>query len=129
MIRRVFVTSLALSLIGLSGIAHAIDIQPFDAAALAKLQAAGKPVALHFHADWCPTCVNQTRALEQLKAGGQLQGMTVLVADYDKEKDLKRQYKVRSQSVLVVFKGATEVARSAGQTRPEQIQQALAKAL
>ncbi len=129
MIRRVFVTSLALSLIGVSGIAHAIDIQPYDAAALAKLQAAGKPVALHFHADWCPTCVNQTRALEQLKAGGQLQGMTVLVADYDKEKDLKRQYKVRSQSVLVVFKGATEVARSAGQTQPEQLQQALAKAL
>ncbi len=129
MIRRVFVTSLALSLIGVSGIAHAIDIQPYDAAAFAELQAAGKPVALHFHADWCPTCVNQTRALEKLKAGGQLKGMTVLVADYDKEKDLKRQYKVRSQSVLVVFKGATEVARSAGQSQPEQLQQALAKAL
>jgi len=36
---------------------------------------------------------------------------------------------VRSQSVLVVFKGAKEVARSAGETQPEQLRDALAKAL
>ena len=98
-------------------------------ATLAGLQNAGKPVALHFHADWCPTCVNQSRALNQLKATGQLQGVTVLVADYDKEKDLKRQHKVRSQSVLIIFKGKAEVARSAGETQPEALSLALAKAL
>jgi hypothetical protein len=53
----------------------------------------------------------------------------VLVADYDKENELKRQLKVRSQSVLVVFKGTAEVARSAGQSKPEQLREALAKAL
>ena len=127
--RRSLLAALALSLFGMTGVAHALEIRPFDAAALAGLQGAGKPVAVHFHADWCPTCVSQTRALEQLKAGGQLPGITVLVADYDKEKDLKRQFKVRSQSVLVVFKGTTEVARSAGETKPEPLRQALAKAL
>ncbi|MCZ8164950.1 thioredoxin family protein [Silanimonas sp.] len=120
---------MAVSLLGLTGVAQALEVRPFDGATLASLQGAGKPVAVHFHADWCPTCVSQTRALDQLKAGGQLQGMTVLVADYDKEKDLKRQHKVRSQSVLIVFKGPTEVARSAGQTQPEQLREALAKAL
>ena len=129
MIRRTFALVLALALAGLSGLAHALEVRPFDAAALAQLQAAGKPVAVHFHADWCPTCVNQSRALERLAADAQLPGMTVLVADYDKEKDLRRQLKVRSQSVFVVFKGDTVVARSAGQTQPEQIRQALAKAL
>jgi thioredoxin 1 len=64
-----------------------------------------------------------------LKAQGQLKGMTVLVADYDKEKDLKREHKVRSQSVLIVFKGEQEVARLGGQTQPEPIAQALSKAL
>lgn len=127
--RRSVLAALAFSLFGMTGIAHALEIRPFDSAALASLQGAGKPVAVHFHADWCPTCVSQTRALEQLKAAGQLPGITVLVADYDKEKDLKRQHKVRSQSVLVVFKGATEVARSAGETKPEQLRQALARAL
>jgi thioredoxin-like negative regulator of GroEL len=129
MTRRIFMGLLALSLTALSGLAHALDIRPYDAAALAGMQAGGKPVAVHFHADWCPTCVNQTRALEQLKAAGELRGLTVLVADYDKEKDLRRRLKVRSQSVIVVFKGADEVARSAGQTEPRQIQEALAKAL
>jgi thioredoxin 1 len=127
--RRSFAAVMAVSLLGLTGVAQALEVRPFDGATLASLQGAGKPVAVHFHADWCPTCVNQTRALDQLKAGGQLQGMTVLVADYDKEKDLKRQHKVRSQSVLIVFKGPTEVARSAGQTQPEQLREALAKAL
>lgn len=112
-----------------ASLAHALDVKPFSQEALAAAEKSGAPVALHFHADWCPTCVSQTRALDQLKAGGQLQGMTVLVADYDKEKDLKRQHKVRSQSVLIVFKGPTEVARSAGQTQPEQLREALAKAL
>jgi len=129
MIRRLFTPLLAVALTGLAGLAHALDIRPYDAAALAELQGAGKGVAVHFHADWCPTCVNQSRALEQLKADAQLQPLTVLVADYDKEKALKRQLKVRSQSVIVVFKGTAEVARSAGQTQPEQIRQALAQAL
>jgi thioredoxin 1 len=129
MIRRTFTILFALSLSALAGVAHALELRPFDSAALAGLQAGGKPVAVHFHADWCPTCVNQSRALDQLKAAGDLKGLTVLVADYDKEKDLRRVLKVRSQSVIVVFKGAEEVARSAGQTDPREIRQALAKAL
>lgn len=127
--RRSLTRWIAFSLLGASIGAHAMEIRPYDAATLAGLQNAGKPVALHFHADWCPTCVNQSRTLNQLKASGQLQGMTVLVADYDKEKDLKRQLRVRSQSVLVVYKGTAEVARSAGETQPEPLRLALAKAL
>lgn len=127
--RRSLALLLAIPLLGVTSVAQALEIRPFDGASLASLQDAGKPVAVHFHADWCPTCVSQSRALEQLKAGGQLPGVTVLVANYDKEKDLKRQHKVRSQSVLIVFKGPTEVARSAGETKPEQLRDALAKAL
>jgi len=127
--RRSLSALFALSLLGFSSLAQALEIRPFDAAVFARLQGAGKPVALHFHADWCPTCVNQSRALQQLEAAGQLPGLTVLVADYDREKDLKRQHKVRSQSVLVVFKGGQEVARSAGETQAAKLQQALAQAL
>lgn len=127
--RRFVTAGIAATLFGLATAAQALEIQPFQAATLGALQGAGKPVAVHFHADWCPTCVNQKRSLEQLKADAQLKDMTVLVADFDKEKELRRTLKVRSQSVLVVFKGPTEIARSAGETRPEQLRQALAKAL
>ena len=127
--RRTLNALLALTLSSLGALAHAVDLRPFDAAALASLQSAGKPVAVHFHANWCPTCVNQTRAFDQMKSAGQLSGVTVLVADYDKETELRRTLKVRSQSTLVVYRGKDEVARSAGQTDPEALRKALAAAI
>lgn len=120
---------LASLLLGLSTWASALTVKPFSAAELAQLQQAGKPVAVHFHATWCPTCVSQARAFDQMKSAGQLQGLTVLVADYDKETELRRTLKVRSQSTLVVYRGKDEVARSAGQTDPEALRKALAAAL
>lgn len=119
----------ATALITLSTWASALELKPFSAAALGALQQQGKPVAVHFHADWCSTCVNQAKALETLKSDPRLQGMTVLVANYDDEKDLRKSMKVRSQSVMVVFKGAQEVTRVNGQTRANDIKAAFVKAL
>lgn len=127
--RRSLAACLSFLLLGISSLAQALEIRPYEATAFASLQSAGKPVALHFHADWCPTCVSQARSLDQLRSEGQLQGVTVLVANYDREAELRRQHKVRSQSALLVFKGGAEVARSAGDTQPERLRQALARAL
>jgi len=107
--------------------AHALEIKPYSAGELAALKTAGRPFAVHFHADWCPTCVNQSKALEQIKSDPALKSVTVLVADFDKEKDLKREMKVRSQSTLVGFKGAQEAARDGGSTQPEQLRAFLAR--
>lgn len=85
-------------------------------------------MAVHFHADWCPTCKQQEKALTQLKAEPGLD-VTVLVADYDKEKDLRKAMKVRTQSTLVVFKGSEEKARLAGDTAADKIRTALKAAL
>jgi thioredoxin 1 len=121
--------TLATALMTLSAWASALEMKPFSAADLASLQQQGKPVAVHFHADWCATCVSQTKSLENLKADPQLQGMTVLVANYDQEKDLRRSMKVRSQSIMVVYKGAQEVARVNGNTRANDIKAEFVKAL
>lgn len=121
--------TVAASLLTLSTWASALELLPFSTAQLSALQQQGKPVAVHFHADWCSTCVNQAKSLETLKADPQLQGMTVLVANYDQEKDLRKSMKVRSQSVMVVFKGAQEVARVNGQTRANDIKAAFVRAL
>ncbi|NCP39578.1 MAG: thioredoxin family protein [Rhodoferax sp.] len=109
-------------------LAHALDIQPYTAAALAQAQKAGQPVALHFHADWCPTCRAQTQVLQQLKTEHQLD-MTVLVVNYDTEKDLKRQFKIRAQSTFIVLKGKTETMRLVGDTSDVTIRNALKTAL
>ena len=104
-------------------------MRTYQAETQTALQSAGKPVAVHFHADWCSTCVQHSKSLAQLQSEGRLKGMTVLVAEFGKVADLQRQHKVRSQSVLIVFKGTQEVERIAGRTQPEQLQLALAKAL
>lgn len=119
---------LATSLALLSGLAQALTIQPYSPQALASAQAAGQPVALHFHADWCPTCKQQEKAFTQLKEETGLD-MLLLVADYDKEKELRRGLKVRTQSTLVVFRGGAEKARLAGDTDAAKLRAALKSAL
>lgn len=109
--------------------AHALTIKPYNAADLSAAQGAGAPVAVHFHADWCSTCKAQEKAFSSLKADPALDKLTLLVADYDKEKPLMKTLNVTSRSVLVVFKGKTEVARNNGDTSAEKLKDTLVKAL
>lgn len=109
--------------------AQALDIQPYAAERLQQAQSAGKPVALHFHADWCPTCRAQEKAFQTLKADPQLQAATLLVVDYDKERELKKSLGVRSQSVVIVYKGVRETARVGGETDAAKLKAALVSAL
>lgn len=112
-----------------AGVSHALQVQPYTSEALAALQQQGKPVALHFHAGWCGTCTEQERVLNQMKADKALPTMTLLVVDYDTNKPLRKQLKVASQSVFVVYKGRNEVTRSGGETRSDAIRALLSKAL
>lgn len=118
-----------LFMLTVSGLARALDIQPYTAAALQQAQASGKPVAVHFHADWCSTCKAQEQAFSGLRGDPQLKGITLLVANYDNERELKKAMNVRSQSVVVVFRGSKETARIGGETKPDKIKTALLTAL
>ncbi|MBQ0929110.1 thioredoxin family protein [Ideonella sp. 3Y2] len=118
----------AAALSTLAPLAQALETLPYTAQALAAAQQAGQPVALHFHADWCPTCRQQTTVLKQLKADPALK-LTVLVVNYDNEKDLRKALQVRTQSTVIVYRGATEKARIAGETAPDKIRAALQAAL
>ena len=103
---------------------YALEVKPYSEAALGAAQKADKPVALHFRADWCPTCRAQDKVLESLKAEPGLD-LTVLAVDYDTEKDLKRRFHINSQSTLVVLKGQKETGRLVGDTSKLNILAAL----
>ncbi len=118
----------ATALFGTLAVANALEVKPYSADALAAAEQAGKPVAVHFHADWCPTCRAQDKALQTLKDDKALD-VTILTADYDTEKDLKRRFTVKMQSTLVVLKGNRETARLAGDSSPEGLRKALQSAL
>ena len=103
--------------------------QPFDTSAFQQAQAAGKPILVDVTAPWCPTCKAQEKAFNGLRGDPQLKGITLLVANYDNERELKKAMNVRSQSVVVVFRGSKETARIGGETKPEKIKAALVTAL
>jgi thiol:disulfide interchange protein len=113
---------------GAATLAQALEVKPFSAETLAAAQAAGKPVAVHVHAEWCGTCKQQEKAIAQLRSETGLD-VLLLVADYDKEKDLRKALRVRSQSTMVVFRGKDERARLAGDTSAEKFRTALRAAL
>ena len=116
------------ALLAVATATQALEIKPYTGAALADAQKAGKPVALHFHADWCPTCKAQDKTLAVLKAEPGLD-VLLLVADSDTEKALKTRFKVRSQSTLVVLHGDQERARLVGDTSADAIRTALKSGL
>lgn len=114
----------ALGLATAFNLAHALDIQPYLPELLASEQKADRAVALHFHADWCPTCRAQEKVFNGWKGDSAVPG-TLLIVTYDNERDLRRKLGVRTQSTVVVYKGAIEKARVAGDTDPQALRTAL----
>jgi len=110
-----------------SAVSFALDIKPYSVQALSTEQQAGRAVTLHFHADWCPTCRAQEKVFQQWKGDASVPG-TLLVVNYDKEKELKKQLGVRTQSTLIAFQGSVKKARLAGDTDPDKLRAALISA-
>jgi thioredoxin 1 len=114
--------SLALSftLVLFAALALSAEV-PFDQAQFDGARTSGKPVAVVFHADWCPTCRAQAPVLKSLTQTPELKTLTLYVANFDTEKALKKSLGVTQQSTIVVFKGGKEVARSTGDTQQQSL--------
>lgn len=102
---------------------------PFNQARFEQAKAAGQPVVVYFHADWCPTCRVQQPIVARLAAEPQFKPVTIFEADYDAETALEKDLKVTQQSTFVVFRQGHEVTRSTGQTAEPAIRATLLKAL
>lgn len=102
---------------------------PFNQAQFDSMLAAGKPVAVVFHADWCPTCRAQAPLLKELTQTPELEGITLFVANFDTEKTLKKSLGVTKQSTVVVFKDGKESARSTGDTQQASLAALLRRAI
>jgi thioredoxin len=91
---------------------------PFDQAEFDAVRTAGRPVAVVFHADWCPTCRAQAPVLKDLLSSPDFKELTLFVANFDTEKHLEHSLAVTKQSTIVVFGAGREIARSTGDTQP-----------
>lgn len=118
---------LAAILLNLTNTALALDIKPYTPQTLSALQQADQPVALHFHADWCPTCRAQERIFNRWRGDASVPG-TLLIVNYDNERALRRQMGVHTQSTVIAFKGLKETGRLAGNTSPQALRDVLGSA-
>jgi thioredoxin 1 len=101
--------------------------QPFDPTAFKQAQTAGKTILIDVTAAWCPTCRQQKPIIQAIEKENP--SLVVYEVDFDTAKDVLKQFGVRYQSTLIVFKGATEVGRSTGDTDPAGLRALVAKGL
>ena len=94
---------------------------PFDRAQFDAARSAGRPVAVVFHADWCPTCRAQAPLLKELSETPGFKSLTLYVANFDTEKALEHSLGVTQQSTIIVFNKGKEVARSTGDTQRDRL--------
>ncbi len=109
--------------------AAAGEWKPFDKAAFAAAQDAGKSVIVAVTAPWCPTCKAQRPIIDELIDGPDFKDVTIYEIDFDTGKDLMRPFNARSQSTIIAFKGKAETGRSVGDTNPASIDALLKSAL
>jgi thioredoxin 1 len=114
---------------GFAAPACAAGPQPFDDAAFAAAQKAGKPIFVAIHASWCPTCQAQKPILAALMADPKFKDLAYFTIDFDSQKDLVQRFGARMQSTLIAFKGATEQGRSVGDSKRDSIAALLNKVL
>jgi thiol-disulfide isomerase/thioredoxin len=118
-----------LGAIGSSQPASAGGPVPFSPEAFKAAQAAGGPILVEIHADWCPTCKAQAPILDKLAADPKFKDLKIFRVDFDAMKVALKDFKAQSQSTLIVFKGSTERGRSVGDTRAASIAALLDKSL
>jgi thiol-disulfide isomerase/thioredoxin len=109
--------------------AFAAETRAFDSGSFAAAQKAGKPILVAIHASWCPTCKAQKPILSKLMAEPKFKDLINFVVDFDAQKDAVKFFGARMQSTLIAFKGATETARSVGDTERFSVAALLNKTL
>ena len=108
---------------------YARDKEPFTQARFDALQASGAVVLIDIYAPWCPTCKQQQKVFEQFRAANPDKKFTILVVDYDKHKDVVRQFRAPRQSTLLLYRGNKQHWFAVAETRVEVISAEIIKAI
>ena len=119
----------ALAVVAPLAASRANSAVPFSTDAFKAAQAAGSPILVEIHADWCPTCKAQQPILDKLTAEPKFRDLKIFRVDFDAQKPAVKAFGARMQSTLIVFKGNTEQGRSVGDTKEASIAALLDKSL
>jgi thioredoxin 1 len=86
------------------------EFRPFTPAAVKAAQDSGTLSLVFFHAPWCPVCRAQEPKLMS-RLNGKYTDIVPFKVDYDSNQMLRKDMNVARQSTIILYRGATEVAR------------------
>lgn len=107
---------------------NAIEHESYTPERFETLQAAGQVVLLDVYADWCSTCAKQQVALEKYKIANPDKKFHIMRIDFDKQKDVVRQFRAPRQATLLLYKGQEQFWYSVAESRYEVIEAEINKA-
>jgi len=108
---------------------YALEKETYTQERFDVLQAAGEVVLIDVYASWCSTCKKQQDALAAYRTANPDSKFTILEIDFDKNKDLVRQFRAPRQSTLLIYKGNNQFWYSVAESRLEVIAAELDKAI
>lgn len=117
---RIVLSFVFVTLLSSAAVAGARSIE-YSSQAFAEAQAAGQTIIVDVYASWCPTCQAQQAILEDLKTEAALAEALFVQVNYDRDKDFLRAHRIPRQSVILVFQGEDEVARSIAETDRDRL--------
>ncbi len=98
--------------------------QEFDA-----LNAEGKTIVIHVHADWCGTCKAQDVQVNAAMNSPEFRDIVFFEVNFDSQRKAVKFFNSKVQSVLIIFKQGKEVDRTVAIRDPGALQAFLQQAL
>jgi thiol-disulfide isomerase/thioredoxin len=98
--------------------------QEFD-----TLNAEGKTIVVHVHADWCGICKAQDVEVNAAMRSPAFQEVVFFEVNFDSQRKAVKFFHSKAQSVLIIFKQGKEIDRAIGIRDPGELQTFLRQAL
>ena len=98
--------------------------QEFD-----TLNAEGKTIVVHVHADWCGICKAQDVEVNAAMRSPAFQEVVFFEVNFDSQRKAVKFFHSKAQSVLIIFKQGKEIDRTIGIRDPGELQTFLRQAL
>ena len=95
--------------------------QPYEPAAFGQAVIRGGPVIVEVYAPWCPTCIAQHKAFEEVWSRESWPDLTAFRVDFDEDKAFREANGIRSTGLLLLYRDGREVLRQPGLTTPDEV--------
>lgn len=93
------------------------------------LNATGKTIVIHVHADWCGTCKAQDIQVNAAMNSSEFNDVVFFEVNFDIQRKAVKFFNSKVQSVLIIFKQGKEIDRTVAIRDPEALQTFLRQAL